>query len=87
LASRVEFDASALKDLRKIDRIWQERIISYLEEVAQLPDPRPRGKRLTANLAGLWRYRVSDYRIVCQLRDDTLVVYVINIGHRRHVYD
>jgi mRNA interferase RelE/StbE len=52
LAWRVEFDASSLKDLRKIDRAWQERIISYLEDVAQLSDPRSRGKRLTADLAG-----------------------------------
>jgi mRNA interferase RelE/StbE len=87
LAWRVEFDSSALKDLRKIDRIWQQRIISYLEEVGQLSDPRARGKALTADLVGLWRYRVGDYRIVCQLQDDVLVIYAIKIGHRRHVYD
>jgi mRNA interferase RelE/StbE len=87
LAWTVEFDPSAFKDLRKIDRIWQQRIVSYLEEVGDLPHPRSRGKALSAGLAGLWRYRVGDFRIVCRLHDDILIVQVIKIGHRRHVYD
>ncbi|MGH2548224.1 MAG: type II toxin-antitoxin system RelE family toxin, partial [Thermomicrobiales bacterium] len=87
LGWRVEFDPSALKSLRKIDRTWQQRIISYLEEIGELSDPRSRGKALTADLVGLWRYRVGDYRIICQLQDDLLVVQVIKIAHRRHVYD
>jgi mRNA interferase RelE/StbE len=87
LAWRVELDPSALKDLRKIDRIWQRRILDYLEELGSIPDPKVRGRALTADLAGLWRYRVGDYRIVCLLRDSELIVQVIKIGHRRRVYD
>src|SRR5690606_28898431 len=67
---KVEFDSAALKQLRKIDRTWQRRIIAYLEEVAALPDPHVRGKPLRSNLSGLWRYRVGDYRLICQLQDD-----------------
>lgn len=87
MAWRVEFDPSTLKSLRKIDRTWQQRIVSYLEEVGYLTDPRSRGKALTADLVGLWRYRVGDYRIICQLRDEVLVVLVIKIAHRRDAYD
>lgn len=83
---RVEFDASAEKALRNVDRTWQGRIVAYLEEISELPDPRLRGKSLAGTLSGLWRYRVGDYRIVCQFQDDVLIVRVVRIGHRRDVY-
>jgi len=83
----IEFDASAQKALRKIDRVWQQRIVAHLEEIATLPDPRSRGKALSGNMSGLWRYRVGDYRLVCQLHDDVLIVRVVKIGHRRNVYE
>jgi len=86
LAWRVEFDTSAEKAFRKFDRTWQARIVAYLEQVCELPDPRVRGKSLTGGLTGLWRYRVGDYRIVCQLHDEVLIVRVVKIGHRRDVY-
>jgi mRNA interferase RelE/StbE len=86
LAWRIEFDSSAEKALRKVDPAWQARIVAYLEELVTLPDPRVRGKSLTGKLTGLWRYRTGDYRIVCQIQDDVLIVRVIKIGHRRDVY-
>lgn len=87
MAWRVEFDSSAEKTLRKIDRTWQQRIVAYLEEIRELPDPKVRGKPLTANMSGLWRYRVGDYRLVREFRDDVLIIRVVKVGHRRHVYD
>jgi mRNA interferase RelE/StbE len=48
--------------------------------------PRQRGKALTANLSGLWRYRVGDYRVICQIEDERLVVLVVGLSHRRDVY-
>ncbi len=45
-------------------------------------DPRQRGKALAANLAGLWRYRVGDYRVICQMEDAQLVVLVVGVSHR-----
>lgn len=66
----------------------QRRILSYLEErIAQAENPRDFGEGLTSSFAGLWRYRVGDYRIVCRIEDDRLVVFVVRIGHRRDVYD
>ena len=57
-----------------------------LEEIANLDDPRSRGKALTGNLAGLWRYRVGDYRVVCDIEDGVLVILVVDVAHRREVY-
>jgi mRNA interferase RelE/StbE len=49
-------------------------------------DPQQRGKGLTANWAGLWRYRVGDHRVICQLEDDRLLVLVVRIAHRSEAY-
>lgn len=84
---RIEYAWSVRKELKKIDPATRRRIRSYLEDgVAQLENPRQRGKRLKGQLSDLWRYRIGDYRVVCQLRDETLVVLVLRVGHRREVY-
>ncbi len=70
----------------KIDRAVQRRVMAYLEEVGTLDDPRQRGKALTANHAGVWRYRVGEYRILVQMLDNTLTVLALRVGHRRAVY-
>jgi mRNA interferase RelE/StbE len=82
------FDERALHELQKLDRQAQEAIVAYLEErIATNEDPRRFGKPLRAQIAGLWRYRVSDYRILCQIKDDVLLVLVVSVGHRTYVYD
>jgi mRNA interferase RelE/StbE len=81
------FDARALKELRKLDKNAQRDIITYLDErIAGEGDPRRFGKGLKADLAGLWRYRVGDYRVLCQIRDGELLVLLVAVGHRRDVY-
>lgn len=82
------FDERAFKELRKLGTQVQRDIISYLDErVAAEGDPRRFGKGLKADLAGLWRYRVGDYRILCQIRDGELLVLIVAVGHRRDVYE
>lgn len=81
------FNESALKQLKKLGRQAQREIVCYLDErVAGDEDPRRFGKGLKADLSGLWRYRVSDYRILCQIQDHKLIVLVVGVGHRREVY-
>jgi mRNA interferase RelE/StbE len=81
------FDERALKELRKLGRAAQEEILGNLDErIAGKEDPRRFGKALRADLAGLWRYRVGDYRILCQISDGRLIVLVISVGHRKNVY-
>ena len=75
-----------MKGLAKLDRPTRDRIQDYMDDVARLRNPRSRGKALTANLAGLWRYRVGDYRIVCDIEDGELVVLVVDVAHRSRVY-
>ncbi len=82
------FDARALKELRKLGKQAQQDIIAYLDKrVSGDSDPRRFGKGLRADLAGLWRYRVGDYRILCQIRDGELLILVVSVGHRRDVYE
>jgi mRNA interferase RelE/StbE len=82
------FDERAVKELRKLGKQAQRDIMSYLDErIAVDEDPRRFGKGLRSDLAGLWRYRVGDYRIVCQILDGELIVLVVTVGHRRDVYD
>jgi len=84
LAWNVDFNDTAKHQLAKLDRQWQAAILDYLEDrIATLDDPRSRGKPLVGDKKGLWRYRVGDYRILCELRDNELVVLVVTIGHRR----
>jgi mRNA interferase RelE/StbE len=78
------FTAAAEKQLSKLDRPIQRRILAFLEELAQ-SDPRSKGKALRGD-AHAWCYRVGDYRVICDLADDQMVVYVIRVGHRREVY-
>jgi len=84
---RVEFDADAAKELRKIATKGQRRILKFLRErIAASEDPRQLGMALTDGFAGLWRYRVGDYRIIALIEDRTVTVLVLRIGHRRDIY-
>jgi mRNA interferase RelE/StbE len=87
LAWTVEVSAAARKQIDRLGHAEGARITRYLKErIAPSDDPRQFGKALVGELSGYWRYRVGDYRIICELIDDRLVVLVVNIGHRRDVY-
>jgi mRNA interferase RelE/StbE len=84
----VEFDDRARRELRRLDAKTQQIILRYLRErIAGAEDPRRFGRPLRRNLAGLWRYRVGDYRLICRLEENRLVVLVLQVGHRREVYE
>jgi mRNA interferase RelE/StbE len=84
----IEYAAKAAKQFRRLDRANQRRIQRYISSLLQdATSPTQRGKALTGNLAGLWRYRVGDIRLVCDLQQQRLVVLVVRIGHRSTIYD
>lgn len=83
----VIYSSKALKSLKKLDKSIQRLLISYMENVENLEEPRARGKALSANLKGFWRYRVSDYRIICEIEDDKLIICVVDVDHRRKIYN
>lgn len=86
MAYKVEYLPRAIKSLKKLDKATAARIFDAMDEVALLENPRSQGKGLTGPLFGLWRYRVGDYRVVCDVRDGELVVLVVEIAHRSRVY-
>ncbi len=88
MAWQIELTASAVKQLGKLDKGEAKRIISFLRQrLATQDDPRSTGRALTGpQLGEYWRYRVGDYRILCEIQDGKLVILVIEIGHRREVY-
>lgn len=87
MAWAIEYTETARKQLHKLDRSVARRIVEFLDQrVAVKEDPRELGKPLSGPLGKLWRYRVGDYRIVCEIRDDVVAVLVVRIGHRREIY-
>ena len=84
----INYSDRALKSLRKMDKQNARRIVDFLDlRIAVAADPRQSGKPLKGELGEFWRYRVGDYRILCEIRDDELVILAATIGHRREVYD
>jgi mRNA interferase RelE/StbE len=83
---KVEYSATAVKELRKLDKPIQRQIKEYMEDVAALKDPRSRGHALVGNLAGLWRYRVGDFRVVCEIQDTKILITILHIADRKEVY-
>jgi len=87
LAWTVEFLLSAQRQIATLDRSTQQRITSYFHNrVLAAKDPREYGKMLRGEKGGLWRYRVGDYRAICKIEEERLVVLVLEIGHRREIY-
>lgn len=88
MAWTIEYDEGALADLRKLDRQMQREILDYIEKrVGKADDPRSFGKPLRHSKFGLWRYRVRDFRIICELREVQLHVLVVTVGHRKNIYE
>jgi mRNA interferase RelE/StbE len=88
LAWKIEYDPGALQDLKKLDRAVQREIVDYMDNrIASAGSPRDFGRPLRGSKFGLWRYRVRDYRIVCELQEKRLVVLVVAVGHRSSIYD
>lgn len=86
MAWLIRFDKGVERSLAKLDKQIAKRITSKLREIANLDDPRSVGKPLVGNLAGLWRYRVGDYRVICYIDDGALVILVVDVDHRSEVY-
>lgn len=88
MAWKIKYDEEALADLKKLDRQIQREILDYFDQrIGKADDPRVFGKSMRHSKFGLWRYRVRDYRIICQLRQSELVVLVVAVGHRSTVYE
>ena len=84
----VGFTKNALKQLKKMDKSSASLILGWIRKnIEGCDNPRVHGKGLIANRSGQWRYRVGDYRIITEIEDDKVIVLVLNVGHRRDIYD
>ncbi|MCY9807027.1 type II toxin-antitoxin system RelE family toxin [Lentilactobacillus senioris] len=84
---QLRFTKEAQKELRKMDKHQAKLITRWLYvNVDGIDDPYRIGKGLTADKSGQWRYRIGNYRVICEIDDDQLIVLAINIGHRRSIY-
>ena len=88
MAWKVELSAAALRELNKLDAQHTRRILKFLHgRVSKLDNPRSIGKALQGSLLGeFWKYRMGDYRLICKIEDDRLLVLVLRVGHRREIY-
>ena len=84
---RIEFDPAAYEDLAQLDRAVQKRIMKVLRErIAPLEDPRSLGEALHGKELGrFWKYRIGDYRVICNIQDEVIRILVLRIGHRREI--
>ena len=81
------YSERAKKDVKKLDPYTKLMIKSWIEKkLLYCENPRAFGKELTANRKGQWRYRIGDYRLICAIEDDRLVILALAIGHRREIY-
>ncbi|VWL89650.1 type II toxin-antitoxin system RelE family toxin [Oceanivirga miroungae] len=83
----VEFTEDSKKNLKKLDK-YQAKLIKkwIIENLIYTTNPRRNGKALKGTLTGLWRYRVGDYRIICEIQDYKLIIVILEIGHRKEIY-
>ena len=88
MAHNVELSESADRELGKLDVQHANRILKFLHQrIAKLDDPRRIGEALHGSRLGeFWKYRVGDYRMICKIDDDRLVVLVLRVGHRKEIY-
>lgn len=85
---QVTFSHQALKQLKKMDKSTSGYMMAWIKKnLVETLDPRTKGKPLRYDKKGLWRYRVGDFRIIAEIRDEELVILLLNVGHRRDVYE
>ena len=76
------------REFKKLDRFTQRMLKAWIgKHLVGCDDPRASGKPLTANRKGQWRYRIGDYRLICAIEDDRLIVLALSVGHRSIVYN
>ena len=85
---KVILSEKARKALKKPDKQTSSLIIGWIEKNLEgCENPRIHGKGLVSNRSGQWRYRIGDYRLICEIQDKKIIIYVLEVGHRKRIYD
>ena len=75
------------RQIRKLDKSVAKQIIEYIHKrIDGCDNPRAFGKALAENRKGQWRYRIGKYRLICEIKDEELIVLALEIGHRKKIY-
>lgn len=83
----INLNKKSKKSLSKLDRQAQIKINNFILKLEKATNPRNLGKALTGNLGVFWRYRVGSYRIICEIKDETITILIVDLGHRKDIYD
>jgi mRNA interferase RelE/StbE len=88
MAWTIEFSIAADRELTKLDAQHASRILKFVRDrLAKLDDPRSIGRALQGSRLGeFWKYRVGDYRLICKIEDERLIILVVQVGHRKDIY-
>lgn len=83
----IDFSQKAKKQFLKFDKQIQKQIKTFINKLKVLENPRSIGKPLVGNFRGFWRYRVGDYRLICKIEDKKLIIVIVEIDHRKNIYN
>ena len=84
---KVVFSNRVIKELKKMDKHTSALIIGWIEKNLEgCENPRIHGKGLIENRSEQWRYRIGDYRLICEIQEEKITILVLEIGHRRNIY-
>lgn len=84
---KVEFSIEAANYIKKMDNSTRTTLLKWINKnLINCEDPRIHGKSLTGNKKGIWRYRVGNYRVLCDIQDEILTILVLEVGHRSKIY-
>lgn len=84
----VKYTPKAIKNLRKLDKYTRNLIYAWIDKnLVNCENPRAHGKGLIGDKSGQWRYRVGDYRLICEIQEEEIVILILEIGHRREIYN
>lgn len=87
MSYRIETTPRFDKEFKKLDRYTMKMIKSWIiKNLVNCENPRSFGKGLTSNRSGQWRYRIGDYRLICKINDNELIILALSVGHRRDIY-
>ena len=85
---KVLFSEEAKKQLKKLDKHISILIITWIRKNLQgCENPRLHGKPLVANRVGQWRYRIGDYRLICEIQDEEITILILEVGHGKNIYE
>lgn len=84
---KLEYSKGFISQIKKMDKFVQKNIMNWLEvNIQNTDDPKKHGKALVGNLKGKWRYRIGNYRVICVIEEDKLIILALGVGHRNKVY-